>query len=100
MIITKKSFEKQLHNVLTDKSVPIDAKLEYVAIPDNEDEGTADSLRRVEDRIKVRKNVFPVLLVCYIHISMSSKFMALSPRTDYLLLLSHRNMKTMVTVIY
>jgi len=52
VIITKKSFEKQLHNVLTDKSVPIDAKLEYVAIPDNEDEGTADSLRRVEDRIK------------------------------------------------
>lgn len=52
IIITKKSFEKQMHNVLSDKSVPIEAKLEYVVIPDNEEEGTADSLRRVADKVK------------------------------------------------
>ncbi|XP_005101815.1 translation initiation factor eIF-2B subunit gamma [Aplysia californica] len=52
VIITRKSWEKQMHSILSDKSVPILARLEIVSIPDSEDLGTADSLRRVAPKVK------------------------------------------------
>jgi len=52
IIITRKSYEKQVHCALSDKAVPIQARLEIVGIPDSEDEGTADSLRRVGDKVQ------------------------------------------------
>ncbi|KAK3767217.1 hypothetical protein RRG08_018087 [Elysia crispata] len=52
IIITRQSWKDQLASNLTSGKVPINAKLEFSTIPDQEDIGTADSLCQIADRVK------------------------------------------------
>lgn len=52
IVITRQGWQDQLASTLSSGSVPINAKLEFQGIPDQEDIGTADSLRLIADRVK------------------------------------------------
>ncbi|CAG5133501.1 unnamed protein product [Candidula unifasciata] len=52
IIITRQSWQDQIHSALSVDTGSIGARLEMVGIPDSEDWGTADSLRHIADRIR------------------------------------------------
>lgn len=69
VIITRKSWEKQMNAVLTDKSAQISANLDIVCIPDSEDWGTADSLRHVAHKVKTSALVVSCDFISDCHLS-------------------------------
>ncbi|GFO19053.1 translation initiation factor eif-2b subunit gamma, partial [Plakobranchus ocellatus] len=52
IIITRQSCQAQFASALTPGMVPVKAKLEFLGISDQEDAGTADSLRLIADKVK------------------------------------------------
>ncbi|XP_059162903.1 translation initiation factor eIF-2B subunit gamma-like isoform X2 [Physella acuta] len=52
IIITRQSWQEQMHNAIFVDSVPLKAHIEFIVIPDSDESGTADSLRLVADKIK------------------------------------------------
>lgn len=53
IVITRQSWLDQIHNALSVDAGSIVARLEMVGIPDQEDWGTADSVRHIADKIRV-----------------------------------------------
>ena len=61
IVVVLSSEKDAVRNALSDYNLKI--KLDLVSIPENEDWGTADTLRHIKDRIKVKFIfIFPILI--------------------------------------